>query len=388
MTSKPAPSPEREAILVTGYPGYIGKRLVAHLALEERRVDIYLLVQPKFLRDARRYAAALPTARGNRLHLLAGDILDMHLGLSGTEYRELVQRLTAIFHLAAVSYLGANAQQMARVNVDGTRNVLELARDSQRLRRLNHFSTCFVAGDRTGVIDEDELDRGQRFRNAYEETKYEAERLVRRAQERLPVTIYRPSVVIGDSQTGEIDRFDGPYYLAIQLATSPLNVPLPLPPNADAPLNVVPVDFVVKATHAFSRDPRAVGKTFHLVDPAPMSTRRIYELLAERTQRRVRRLRVPSRTTDALLRLPGLERLLRPQRAALGYANQLVFYRCANTLELLSGTGLRCPQPTEYLDTLVRFVRETARRRKDERVEDPLDQQAVLAPQSESAPPR
>lgn len=373
MRRKPARAPDREVILVTGYPGYIGKRLVAQLAATERRADIFLLVQPKFIRDARRYAAALPTGRGNRIELLAGDILDMHLGLSGTEYRDLVTQLTEIFHLAAISYLGAEAQHMARVNVDGTRNVIELARDAQRLRRFNHFSTCFVSGSRTGVIAEDELERGQHFRNAYEETKHEAERLVRRAQATLPTTIYRPSVVIGDSQTGEIDRFDGPYYLAIQLATSPLNVPLPLPPNADVPLNVVPVDFVVAATQALSHDPRAEGKTFHLVDPSPMSTRRIYELLAERTQRRVRRLKVPRRTTDALLRLPGLERLLRPQRTALEYANQMVFYRSANTLELLEGTGIRCPQPTEYLDTLVRFVRETARRRKDERVEDPLD---------------
>ncbi len=376
MTPRKAPAGERRAILVTGYPGYIGKRLAARIASGERHTDVYLLVQPKFLKDARRYAAALSEGRGNRIRLLAGDIVDMHLGLSGTEYRDMVSRLTHIFHLAAVSYLGAGRSQMFRVNVEGTRNVLELARDARRLERLCHFSTCYVAGDRTGVIDEDELEAGQRFRNAYEESKYEAERLVRRAQSALPVTILRPSAVIGDSQTGEIDRFEGPYYLAIQLATSPINVPLPLPQNADAPLHVVPVDWVVEVAYALAKDPRASGRTFHLVDPAPMSTRRIYQLLADRTQRKVRHLRVPPGPTSAILRLPVLEKLLRPQRTALEYANQMVFYRSANTIELLDGTGIRCPQPTQYLDTLVRFVRETARRKRDERIEDALDRPA------------
>jgi thioester reductase-like protein len=368
---------ERSAVLVTGYPGYIGKRLAARIVAGERNSDIYLLVQPKFLKDARRYAGALPQGRGNRLHLLAGDILDMHLGLSGTEYREMVGHLTQVFHLAAISYLGVDA---ATMNVDGTRNVLDLARDAQRLERLNYFSTCFVAGDRVGVVSEDELERGQRFRNAYEQSKYEAERLVQRSIGSLPITIYRPAVVIGDSQTGEIDRFEGPYYLAIQLAVSPLHIPLPLPSNADAPLNVVPADFVVEATYALSRDPRAAGKTLHLVDPSPMSTRRMYELLAERTQRKIGRMNVPARTTGALLRIPGLERFLRPQRAALEYSNQMVFYRCANTLELLDGTGIRCPPPSAYLDTLIRFVRETARKRRDDRVEDPLDRGAAAPP--------
>ncbi len=368
---------EREAVLVTGYPGYIGKRLAARIAAGERNTDIYLLVQPKFLRDARRYASALPQGRGNHVHLLAGDILDLHLGLSGAEYRDLVGRLTQIFHLAAISYLGVDSATMARVNVEGTRNMLEVARDARVLKRMNHFSTCFVAGDRVGVISEDELDVGQRFHNPYEQTKFEAEKIVRGAMAGMPVTIYRPAVVIGDSQTGEIDRFEGPYYLAIKLAVSPLHVPLPLPPNADFPLNVVPVDFVVEATYVLAHDARAMGRTFHLVDPSPMSSRRLYEILAERTQRKVRRINVPAKTTGALMRLPGLERLLRGPRTTLEYGNQMVFYRCANALELLDGTGVRCPPPSDYLDTLIRFVRESANRRRDEKLEDPLDQAAA-----------
>src|SRR4029079_1733814 len=99
----------------------------------------------------------------------------------------------------------------------------------------------------------------------------------------------------GDSRTGEIDRFDGPYYLGILLVTSPLNIPLPLPGNGVAPLNVVPVDFVVDAFFFLSRDPRAAGKTFHLVDPNPMSARRVYELIAERANKRLPRFNLSAR---------------------------------------------------------------------------------------------
>jgi thioester reductase-like protein len=358
---------------VTGYPGFIGKRLVEHIARQDPVGRIYLLVQPKFLKDAKKYADRLT---GAKVELLSGDIVDMHLGLSGDEYVRLCEEVTDIFHLAAIFYLGISRDTAWKVNVDGTRNVLELARDCAHLRRFNHFSTCYVSGDRVGVIAEDELDVGQQFRNAYEETKFQAEKLVRKAGQSLPVTIYRPSSVVGDSRTGEIDRFEGPYYLGILLVTSPLAVPLPLPGNGVAPLNVVPADFVVEATWALSRDPRAVGKTLHLVDPNPMSARRVYELIAERVNKRLPRFNISARAADVMLRLPFLEKMARPQRAAISYVNHLAIYNSHNTLSLLDGTGIGCPPLSSYLDKLVAYVRDYYRQRQEERavVEDPLDQ--------------
>lgn len=357
---------------VTGYPGFIGKRLVAHIARKDPGATIFLLVQPKFLKDAQRYTDRL---EGGKVELLTGDVVDMHLGLSADEYKRVTDEVTDIFHLAAISYLGVPKEIAWRVNVDGTRNVIELARDCQKLHRLNHFSTCYVSGDRVGVIAEDELDAGQSFRNAYEETKYHAEQLVRRAAASLPVSIYRPSSVVGDSKTGEIDRFEGPYYLGILLVTSPVTVPLPLPGEGVAPLNVVPADYVVDAVWTLSRDPRAVGKTFHLVDPNPMSARRVYELVAERTQRKLPRFHISARATDMVLRLPLVEKLARPQRAAISYVNHLAIYNWDNALELLDGTGVRCPPLKSYLDKLVDFVREHYRKQREAaaEIEDPLD---------------
>lgn len=362
---------------VTGYPGLIGQRLVEHIAKTDPKGHIALLVQPKFLKDAQRYVEKIP---GATIELLTGDIVDMHLGLSGEEYQRLCENVTQLFHLAAISYLGVPRDIALRVNVDGTRNVLELARDCRKLRRFNHFSTCYVSGDRVGVIAEDELDCGQAFRNAYEETKFQAEKLVRRAAATLPVSIYRPSSVVGDSRTGEIDRFDGPYYLAILLVTSPLTVPLPLPGNGVAPLNVVPVDFVIDAVWALSRDPRGAGRTFHLVDPNPMSARRVYELIAEKANRKLPKFTLSAKAADVMLRLPVLEKLARPQRAAISYVNHLAIYNSHNTLELLDGTGIRVPPLSTYLDQLVGYVREQYKKKKEEKrvehVDDPLDKRA------------
>jgi thioester reductase-like protein len=368
--------PAERVQFVTGFPGFIGKRLVRRLAEQGRGTDarLVLLVQPKAAATARTVLAA----DGIAAEVVEGDVEQMHLGLSGAEFKALAREVTDVWHLAARSYLAASRPELRRVNVEGTRNVLDLAGSARRLRRLNHFSTAYVSGDRVGVILEDELAVGQRFHNPYEETKFQAELLVRRAQADLPATIYRPSIVVGDSRTGEIDRFEGPYALAILLVASPLAVPLPLPGDAVAPLNVVPVDFVVDAALAIGEDPAGAGRTVHLVDPAPLSARRVYEMIAARAGKKLPAVSVPARVLQALLQLPLLERLTRAHRPAIEYVNHLAIYNCRNLLELLDGTGIQCPPITSYLDRLIEFVQATYARRHEQELaadagDDPLD---------------
>lgn len=363
---------------VTGYPGFLGKRLAMRLLERDRKARMYLLVQPRFARDVRRELRRLEPRMASRVTVLVGDVVDMHLGLAGDEYRKLAAEVTHIFHLAAISYLGVDKRTLERVNVEGTRNVLELARDAKKLVRMAHVSTVYVAGDREGVVDEEELEEGQRFHNDYEETKFRAEVLVRKAMAELPITVFRPATIVGDSRTGEFDRLDGVYYAAFELVTSPLRVPLPLPGDGAFPFNVVPVDFVVEAILEIAFQPHAVGKTFHLVDPNPMSARKVYHYVAERAGKRVPRGRLPAKASVALLRLPILERLARPQRTAIEHLNQLVIYNCRNTLEHLDGTGIRCPPLTAYLDKLLDHVVEQQKKRRAARSfgeappEDPL----------------
>jgi thioester reductase-like protein len=371
---------------VTGFPGFIGKRLVRLLAAEAKAEErLVLLVQPK---DGAAAKAALEAMGAPRAEIFEGDVQHMHLGLSGAEWKALASEVTDAWHLAARTRLPTPRAEVRRTHVEGTRNVLELCRAAPRLWRLNHFSTAYVSGDRVGVILEDELSTGQRFHNPYEETKYQAELLVRRAQSSIPATIYRPSIVVGDSRTGEIDRFEGPYALAILLVASPLSVPLPLPGDAVAPLNVVPVDFVVDAARSIAKNPAGAGRTVHLVDPSPLSARRVYEMIAARAGKKLPKVSVPARAVEALLQLPLLKRLSRLSGIhgpAVEYLNHLAIYNCRNLIELLDGTGIRCPPITSYLDRLIEFVASSyARRREQEEaqlageVDDPLDPREAL----------
>jgi nucleoside-diphosphate-sugar epimerase len=360
-------------ILVTGYPGFICRRLVQRMAEQRRPGRLVLLSQAAQLAAARSHLAGLELPGAE---ILEGDVTRMHLGLAGSEFKALVREATEIWHLAASSRVEARPDEMRRVNVEGTRNVLELARAAHRLERLFHFSSALVSGDRQGVILEDELEMGQRYRNPYEASKARAEVLVRRAMGDVPTTIFRPATVVGDSRTGEIDRFEGPYYLGILLVTSPIGTPLPLAGGGGAPLNVVPVDFVVEAVLAIARNPAAVGKTVHVVDPAPLSARRVYEIIAERVGRRLPVASLPHRLVETLLGLPLVDRFSRHHRAAMESVNHLAFYNPMNLLALLEGSGVACPPITSYLDRLIDFVRaDFDRRRKQEaeaEADDPL----------------
>ncbi|MFN0061209.1 MAG: SDR family oxidoreductase [Myxococcaceae bacterium] len=360
--------------LVTGFPRFLTRRWVAQVSTQAPAARITILAQAKFLEDAKAAAQAIGPGR---IDVLSGDVAAMHLGLSGEEYKRLTASVTHVFHSAAITYLGMPRDVMFRVNVDGTRNMLEFGRDCVALERFAHLSTAFVSGDRVGVIAEDELEAGQGFRNAHEETHFHAERLVQRAIGQLPITVFRPSSMVGDSRTGEIDRFDGPYFLGILLALSPLMLPLPLPGNGSAPLHVVPVDFVVSAMWALSQETGAVGRTFHIVDPQPLSARRAYELIAERMNRRTARFSFPTRAANMMLGLPGVERLARPQRTALQYANHLSFYTSRQGTELLARQGITCPPLAAYLDVLVSYVRANYRKKPEPDASadapDPLD---------------
>jgi thioester reductase-like protein len=359
--------------LITGFPKLLARRLAADLHARPK-ARLSLLSREQDAEEARAFAASLEPDGGDRVEILVGEVANLHLGLSTGEYRALSHDTTDILHAAELSQLSAPKSELWGVNVEGTRAVIELAGDCRRLRRLTHVSTVFVAGDRTGVVAEDELALGQSFRNEYERTRFEAELLVRRAMSELPCSVLRPAIVVGDSRTGEIDRFEGPYSVAILLVTSPVSVPVPLPGDGSAPLNVVPIDFVVAAGAAIHHDPRAVGRTFQIVDPNPPSTRRVWELVAQRTGRKLPRISLGYRLTDALLKLPGLERLTREQRTAIAYVSHLTFFTSRNTLELLEGTGIRCPHIESYLDLLVEYVRTEHRRKREQNPETPAAQ--------------
>jgi len=366
-----------DSTLVTGFPSYTAKRMIAKLLASDPKENVFALVPDRSSTDIEEFAASLPAAHRKRLTTLIGDVASMDLGLSGKEYRTLSSELTNIHHLAAHLHLGARKEVVQQVNVGGTRGVLELALECRRLRRFNFWSTVHVSGDREGVVMEDELVCGQRFLNHYEHSKYAAEKIVRSMSRRVPATVFRPGIIVGDSKTGEIDRFDGPYHLMVLFVDAPVDMHLPLPGRGNAPLHLVPVDFVIDAAYALSRMEEAVSKTFHLVDPCPLSARSVYELVAERAHRKPPKGVIPAGIARTLLKLPVLAEVLGGSvRSPLEGFERNVYYNCRNTLEALRATDLWCPRFENYVDNLVRYVKDVRaaqRRRLDEDVADPLD---------------
>lgn len=338
-------------VLLTGYPAFTARVLCRRLIASGDRV--LLLARHRFAEEAERFLAACGGSGDSTV--LIGDIVQMDLGLTGPEVRRLLREVEAIYHLAAIHPRSPRTDQAHSVNVDGTRTILELALGATKLQRFNFFSTALVSGDRQGVVLEEELDRGQRFRNEFERTKLDAERLVRRAAADIPVSVFRPSLVVGHSQTGEIDPLDDPYQWMTSFLKLPVDVSVPLPGRGDYPLNLVPVDYVCDAAVHIAKDPRGVGRTFHLTDPNPLPARRVVELLADHGQRRRPRGSIPASLARRLVKLPIFDKL-GPTRELIDQMNQLVIYNTSNTLELLSGTGTRCPPFESYVATLVAFL--------------------------------
>ncbi len=366
-----------DLVLVTGFPRMIARRVTEELLSERADVRVALLVREKFLDEARSYVATLRERA--RVSLVDGDCVSIDLGLSGAEWRALTAELTHIQHHAHVTYEGASVRDARALNIDGTREILDLARNSPNLRRLVFESTAMVSGLRTGTVFEDELDRGQGFRTELEESRFRAERIVQRAFDDVPITVLRPSLVVGDSRTGEIDRFDGVYLMVLLVLTAPADLSLPLPARGDTPLNLVPIDYVAKASVAVMDDPGAVSRTLHLVDPAPLPARQVFERLSAAAGRKIPRGFIPANVTRAVLRAPGLERVLRSPRAFFEQLATDVTYDSRTARDLLAPHKLHCPPFEHYADALVQHVRDrlAQRRTRDEAqdaadIEDPL----------------
>ncbi len=348
--------PVGQVALVTGFPAFTARRMLAQLAQAEPTTRLFVLAQER----AAPAAAEFVTSLGVDTEILVGDVCDMDLGLSSVEYRALSKELTWIHHLATTHWRGTDPKVARALNVGGTRSVLDLARDCARLARLVHWSSALVSGDRHGTVYEADLEAGQKFHDAYERTKYAAELLVRAAMRDLPIAVVRPGVIVGDSQTGEIDHVRAPGSISAQLArlaTNPRGVAFPRIGRGDAPLHLVPIDYVVAAAWQVARAEQAAGQTFHLVDPAPLPSRVIFDRVAALAGTEPPRGYVPRSLARALQRAPGLGRWRAQSLALADVPDHVVHYDQTNTARALAGTPLRCPPLLDYLPALVGYLR-------------------------------
>ena len=344
-------------VFLTGFPGFIASRLLRHLAREGGRY--FLLVQPDFVTRANSELKAIASESGKTLSdfvVIEGDITRPDLGMSPPDLEMTLAETTIIFSLAAVYDLGVVREVGMNVNVHGTRNMNQFARSLQQLEHYHYISTCYVAGKRTGVIYENELRHQAGFRNHYEETKYLAEVEVDTLKGELPITIHRPSVVCGDSQTGETVKYDGIYYLIRYLLKWPWLLSTFNIGNDDVSLNLVPVDFVVEALSALSREPGAIGKTIQLADPNPLTTRLLFNQIARTLAGREASITLPAAMVEKSLMLPPSPRLTGLPHTGVPYFFLKQTYDTANATQLLEPYGIRCPPFPSYVRNIVDYA--------------------------------
>ena len=349
----------RESIFITGFPGFIGERLVEKLVKSE--TQFFLLVQPQFVEKAMAAVEEIAEATDTPLEsfsLLEGDITQPGLGISDADLETIQFETTDVYHLAAAYDLAVPKDLAHRVNLDGTKNVNDLVCSVKNLRRYNYVSTCYIAGKRQGDILETELEHNAGFRNNYEETKYLAEIEVERLKATLPVTIYRPSVVVGDSDTGETTKYDGIYYLVHYLRKAPILLRIMNVGNTQVRLNLVPVDFVVDAIAALAHDKEAVGKTIALADPDPLTTAELFDAIAKDMSGRKSEFTLPPRFAEWFLNTRISPAITGLPHHGVPYFFHSQTYDTSLANRLLGPHDLKCPRFGDYIGSLLDFIDE------------------------------
>jgi thioester reductase-like protein len=266
------------AVLLTGTTGFVGMELLARCLERTDRPVVAIVRAPSDQAARGRLDAVLANLFGyragryaGRVHAIAGELTAPRLGLDHGRWEQLAGNATTIVHSAASVSFGLPLDQARSINVEGTRRMLELAARGRELGVLEHYahiSTAYVAGTHAGPFYEHDLDVGQGFHNSYEQSKFEAEQLVRSRLD-LPFTILRPSIVVGDRNSGWTAAFNVLYWPLRALARGIFQA---VPASPSAPVDVVSIDYVADAIHELCERPGETGQTYHLTAGAQAST--------------------------------------------------------------------------------------------------------------------
>jgi len=340
------------AILLTGVTGLLGREMLPRLLDRHHGRSIYLLIRGRDDADVQcRFQSLVdslctrwPGLDRTRLLPLRGDLTLPRLGIDPKVAEELAGRVTRIVHSAASVRLNRSLSDARRTNLGGAQEILRLAESCPRLELLAWISTAFVAGDRQGLILERELECGQSFLNAYEQSKFEAERLARSAGAHLPIAIFRPSVIVGDSRDGYTCNFASIYWPLRLVAEGVLRR---VPGDPRTPLDLVPVDYVADAVAELIGHRDAMGSCYHLVAgrSGVITAEELLTRAISRFHPGGQPLRFVYPQAEANTRL----------RVFFAYLRGHKEFDDSRARTDLQGSGLRCPRVTDYLDRLLAF---------------------------------
>jgi NAD(P)-dependent dehydrogenase (short-subunit alcohol dehydrogenase family) len=346
---------------VTGATGFIGKRLVKKL-LERKGSVVHFLIRKesetkvKALREFWGASAA-------RVVPVFGDLTSKKLGVSTEQVKALKGKVDHFYHLAAVYDLGADERSQIAVNIDGTRNTIELAKAIDA-GHFHHVSSIAAAGLYEGVFREDMFSEAENYEHPYFMTKHESEKIVRQ-ECKVAWSVYRPAMVVGDSSTGEMDKIDGPYYFfkLIQRMRQLLPPWLPSIGLEGGRINIVPVDFVVDGLNVISHQKDIANRCYHLVDPVGYRVGDVLDIFSKAAHAPKMNLFVnaalfgfiPRSVTKGLMALAPVRRVRNAIMTDLGlpedmltFVNYPTRFDCRETLAALKGTGVACPNLKDY----------------------------------------
>ena len=345
---------------ITGFPGFIATRLVRKLAGIHPEENFKLLVHPSQIEKAENAVRELDReteSSNGRFEIILGDITKSDLGITNADIHLDTSQISHLFHLAAIYDLAVGEEIAEKVNVQGTLNVTNWAKGLPNLQRYLYFSTAYVSGRRKGTVLETELIDINGFKNFYESTKFKAEVIVQRNWDQIPTTIIRPGVVMGDSRTGETDKFDGPYFV-MRFLDKFSRLPIPNLGRGEALFNVVPVNFVVDAVAYLSHYEGSIGKVYHLVDPVPHRAREAFEMICKAQLGTKPKYSIPLSLVGAALSIPSFRRWLGVEKETLEYFSIGPVYDSSQAQQDLAALRISCPDFATYIDTAVKYFLE------------------------------